>query len=180
MIDPIISRCVKFRFKPIDKDSMIFRLKQIALKENITLTDICFEKIFQISEGDARRSIMLLQNVKYLYKYKKNITIKDLDDLVGSTSVETLDMIWDKIMNDDIAKLVEVTQYIKNHSVNITELLHFLKNKIVRFKSNILKDNIKSKMINIITNTEAKLLERGDEFINILYVLASINIEIKN
>jgi hypothetical protein len=41
------------------------------------------------------------------------------------------------------------------------------------------KDNIKSKLVNIITNTEAKLLERGDEFINILYILSSINIEIK-
>ncbi len=177
MIDPIISRCVKFRFKPIDKQSMIFRLKQISQKENILLSDECFEKVFEISEGDARRAIMLLQNVKYLYKYKKNITINDLDDLVGSTSIETLNMIWDKIINNDIAKLVDVTQYIKSHSINITELLHFLKNKIIKFK---IKDNIKSKLVNIITNTEAKLLERGDEFINILYILSSINIEIKH
>ncbi len=180
IIDPIISRCVKFRFKPIDKQSMIFRLKQIAQKENIVLTDDCFEKVFQISEGDARRAIMLLQNVKYLYKYKKNITISDLDDLVGSTSIETLEMIWEKTINNDIAKIVEVAQYIKSHSINITELLHFLKNKIIKFKTNLLKDNIKSKLVNIITNTEAKLLERGDEFINILYVLSSINVEIKN
>ena len=177
MIDPIISRCVKFRFKPIDKQSMVFRLKQIAVKENIILSDECFEKVFEISEGDARRAIMLLQNVKYLYKYKKNITINDLNDLVGSTSIEILEMIWDKTTKNDIAKLVEVTQYIKSHSINITELLHFLKNKIIKFN---IKDNIKSKLINIITNTDAKLLERGDEIINILYVLSSINIEIKD
>jgi replication factor C subunit 2/4 len=177
MIDPIISRCVKFRFKPIDKDSMIFRLKQIAVKENIILSDECFEKVFQISEGDARRAIMLLQNVKYLYKFKKNITINDLDDLVGSTSIETLQMIWDKTITNDIAQLVELTKYIKSQSINITELLHFLKNKIIKFK---IKDSIKSRLVNIITNTEAKLLERGDEFINILYILSSINIEIKD
>jgi replication factor C subunit 2/4 len=156
---------------------MIFRLKQIAIKEKISLSDDCFEKVFQISEGDARRAIMLLQNVKYLYKHKKNITINDLDDLVGSTSIEILEMIWDKTINNDIAKLVEIAQYIKSNSINITELLHFLKNKIIKFK---VKDNIKSKLINIITNIEARLLERGDEFINILYVLSSINIEIKD
>jgi replication factor C subunit 2/4 len=177
MIDPIISRCVKFRFKPIDKNSMVFRLKQIAEKENIVLSNECFEKVFEISEGDARRAIMLLQNVKYLYKYKKNITINDLDDLVGSTSRETLDMIWDKTINNDIVNLVDITQYIKTHSINITELLHFLKNNIIKYK---IKDKIKSKLINIITNTEAKLLERGDEFISILFVLSSINIEIKS
>ena len=89
-------------------------------------------------------------------------------------------MIWDKTINNDIAQLVEIAQYIKSNSVNITELLHFLKNKVVKFKNTLLKDNIKSKLVNIITNTEAKLLERGDEFINILYILSSINIEIKD
>ena len=177
IIDPIISRCVKFRFKPIDSESMIFRLKQIAKKENITLSDECFEKVFQISEGDARRSIMLLQNIKYLYKYKKNITIKDLDELVGSTSIDCLEMIWTTVINKDIANIVDIANYIKSQSINISEMLFFLKDKIIKLK---IKDNIKSKLIMIITNTEARLLERGDEFINIMYLLGEININLKN
>jgi replication factor C subunit 2/4 len=168
---------VKFRFKPIDSESMIFRLKQIAKKENITLSDECFEKVFQISEGDARRSIMLLQNIKYLYKYKKNITIKDLDELVGSTSIDCLEMIWTTVINKDIANIVDIANYIKSQSINISELLFFLKDKIIKLK---IKDNIKSKLIMIITNTEARLLERGDEFINIMYLLGEININLKN
>ena len=96
-----------------------------------------------------------------------------------------------ELINKDKYSIYDVNDYynftnrnkqkiIKSNSVNITELLHFLKNQIVKFKTNLLKDNIKSKLINIITNTEAKLLERGDEFINILYILSSINIEIKD
>lgn len=176
IIDPIISRCVKFRFKPIDKESMVYRLKQIANKEKLKLSDECFDKIFKISEGDARRSIMLLQNVKYLYKFKKNITIKDLDELVGSSSIEDLELIWDKTRNNEISELIELSKYIKSQSINISEMLHFIKQKIMNLK---IKDEIKSKLITIIANTESRLLERGDEFINVLYVLSEININLK-
>ena len=176
IIDPIISRCVKFRFKPIDKKSMVFRLKQISEKEKIKINEECLEKIFEISEGDARRSIMLLQNTKYLYKYKNKVTIDDLNELVGSSKIQDLEYIWDETIKKDISNLINLSQFIKNHSINISELLNFLKDKILESK---IKDDIKSNLIQIITTTEAKLLERADEYINILYLLSEININLK-
>jgi replication factor C subunit 2/4 len=176
MIDPIISRCVKFRFKPIDKDSMVFRLKQIADKESIKIDKECLEKVFEISEGDARRSIMLLQNTKYIIKYKKNITVNDINELVGSCKKEDLEYIWNTTIKMNIADLIKVSQFIKNQSININELLIFLKSNIMKYKTT---DSIKSYLIQIISNTDAKLLERGDEFINILYLLSEINLNLK-
>ncbi len=176
MIDPIISRCVKFRFKPIDKDSMVFRLKQIADKESIKIDNECLEKVFEISEGDARRSIMLLQNTKYIIKYKKNITVNDINELVGSCKKEDLEYIWNTAIKMNIADLIKVSQFIKNQSININELLIFLKSNIMKYKTT---DSIKSYLIQIISNTDAKLLERGDEFINILYLLSEINLNLK-
>ena len=175
IIDPIISRCVKFRFKPIDKKSMIFRLKQIAGKEKIRLNNECFEKIFEMSEGDARRSIMLLQNTKYLYKYKNKVSIDDLNELVGSSKIQDLEYIWAETLKSDIANLVSLSQFIKNQTINISELLNFLKDKILE---HTIKDETKSKLIQIITNTEARLLERADEYINILYLLSEINLNL--
>lgn len=35
IIDPLASRCVKFRFSPIAKDAQIERLKMICERENI-------------------------------------------------------------------------------------------------------------------------------------------------
>jgi replication factor C subunit 2/4 len=172
IIDPIISRCVKFRFKPINKKSMIFRLKQIAEKEKIKISEICLEKIFEISEGDARRSIMILQNTKYLYKYKNKIKLDDLNELVGSSKIEDLEYIWNEIIKNSISNLLKVTQFIKNQSINISELLIFIKDKIINYD---IKDNIKSNLVQIIANTEGKILERADEYINILYLLSEIN-----
>ena len=177
IIDPIISRCVKFRFKPIDKDSMISRLKQISIKENMKLSDKCYDKVFEISEGDVRRAIMILQNTKYLFGYRKTISVSDIEELVGSTNYYELESIWSSVINNKIDKIVTIAQDILKKSININELLHYLKDKIKREK---IKDDIKSKIITDIGNTEGRLLKRGNEFLNILNLLSVINRALKN
>lgn len=39
IIEPITSRCSKFRFKPLDTSSTSLRLQEICLKESVTLPD---------------------------------------------------------------------------------------------------------------------------------------------
>jgi replication factor C subunit 2/4 len=67
IIDAIRSRCASFRFNPIPNDKMIEKLKHIADTEKMIIAD---EKIYttitEICEGDARRSINTLQNLKYI------------------------------------------------------------------------------------------------------------------
>jgi replication factor C subunit 2/4 len=55
IIDPISSRCMKFRFKPIDDNAIIEKLKVISKSEKIPIDDKCFETIVKLSEGDVRR-----------------------------------------------------------------------------------------------------------------------------
>lgn len=61
IIDPLASRCVKFRFSPISKEAQMDRLKFICSKENVKLSsDSVLDKLIDISEGDLRRSINTL------------------------------------------------------------------------------------------------------------------------
>lgn len=68
IIEPINSRCVKIRFKPIDKESMISKLKSISTNENINIGDEALECVSEISNGDLRKGILMLQNIKYIKK----------------------------------------------------------------------------------------------------------------
>ena len=172
IIEPIVSRCVKFRFKPISKQSIIDRLKLISINEKIKITDECYTKIYENSEGDARRAIMILQNVKYVYNIKKNISIEDINNILGTTQNDTLEEIWKNITTQKIKDVYKITQNIKNNCINLSDLLAFLNTKIL--SSNI-ADNNKGEIICIIGNTETRLIEGGDEFINILYCLSYIN-----
>ena len=61
IIEPIQSRCAVFRFTPLKKEDIIGRLKWIADKENVKYDMEALEVIYEISEGDMRRAINILQ-----------------------------------------------------------------------------------------------------------------------
>ncbi len=73
--DAIKSRCSLVYFKKLSYDCMVNKLKDIAEKESMTLKKNVFKAIIDVSNGDMRKAIMILQNSKYLYKYKKQQSI---------------------------------------------------------------------------------------------------------
>ncbi|MET1160180.1 MAG: replication factor C small subunit [Thermoprotei archaeon] len=61
IIEPIQSRCAVFRFTPLKKEDVIARLKYIAEQENVKYSEDALETIYELSEGDMRRAINILQ-----------------------------------------------------------------------------------------------------------------------
>jgi replication factor C small subunit len=61
IIEPIQSRCAVFRFTPLPKNDLIGRLKWICEKEGAEYDEDALEAIYDISEGDMRRAINILQ-----------------------------------------------------------------------------------------------------------------------
>ena len=171
IIDPIVSRCVKFRFKPIDKESMISRLKFIAKKESLKLDDACYEKIYEISEGDARKAIMILQNTKYIYNNNIKVNVENIIEMIGLSTDDELNMIWDLIKKSSLSNLTIIATQLHNYGINLNQFITFLKDKIVETK---LSDQNKALMIMKIADTEARIIERGDEYINVLNLLCHI------
>ena len=172
IIDPIVSRCVKFRFKPIDKESMISRLKFIAKKESLNLDDNCYEKIYEISEGDARKAIMILQNTKYIYKLNMKVNVNNIIEMIGLSTDDELNMIWDLIKKSSMSNLTKIATNIHNCGINLNQFITFVKDKIIETK---LSDQNKALMIMKIADTEARIIERGDEYINVLNILCHIH-----
>ena len=167
IIEPIVSRCVKFRFKPIDKTSMCDRLYAISVLEGMDLKNEIIEKIYDKSEGDARRAIMMLQNLKYLDK----ITLHNVDIMCGTTSTKDLEYIWKTCINSKISDMYLLAEYVNKKSMKLEDVLIYLKNKILDSKLN---SSIKSNLIIEIGNTEMKLIDKADEFLQTLNILCLI------
>ncbi len=64
IIPPIQSRCVIFRFKPVDRDGMESRLLYIAENEKFDIDNESLNAICEISDGDMRKAINILQAVR--------------------------------------------------------------------------------------------------------------------
>ena len=79
IIDPIQSRCAFFRFTPLRKEDVIARLKYIADNEGVEYDEEALEAIYEISEGDMRKAINILQSSAYLGK----VTVDTVYRVVG-------------------------------------------------------------------------------------------------
>lgn len=70
IIEPLTSRCSKFRFKPLDTSSTSLRLRHIAQVENVWLgddgEDEVIDALVRTSGGDLRRAITYLQSCSRL------------------------------------------------------------------------------------------------------------------
>src|SRR6201992_4273935 len=62
IIDPLASRCSKFRFKMLDEANAGRRLEDIAKLENVQLEDGVVQTLLRCSEGDLRKAITFLQS----------------------------------------------------------------------------------------------------------------------
>lgn len=66
IIDPLASRCSKFRFKMLDQGNAKKRLEDIAENENVNLEDGAVDTLIKCSEGDLRKAITFLQSAARL------------------------------------------------------------------------------------------------------------------
>ena len=62
IIEPIQSRCVVFRFKPLDKKDIFTIIEKIAEQEKLKIDERAKEAIYDVSEGDCRRLENVLQS----------------------------------------------------------------------------------------------------------------------
>jgi len=79
IIDPIQSRCAFFRFQPLKKEDVVARLKYIAENEGVDYDYEALETIYEISEGDMRKAINILQAAAAIGK----VTVDAVYKVVG-------------------------------------------------------------------------------------------------
>jgi DNA polymerase III delta prime subunit len=66
IIDPLASRCSKFRFKSLDQGNAVKRVGDIARLENVQLEDGVAEELVRVADGDLRKAITFLQSAARL------------------------------------------------------------------------------------------------------------------
>ncbi|HIC98668.1 MAG TPA: replication factor C small subunit [Pyrodictiaceae archaeon] len=76
IIEPIQSRCAVFRFTPLKKEDVVARLKWICEKEGCQYDEEALAVIYELSEGDMRRAINILQAAAALGKVTVDVVYK--------------------------------------------------------------------------------------------------------
>ena len=179
IIEPINSRCVKIRFKPIDKINLINKLDWISSHENIKINKDALECIGDISNGDLRKSILMLQNIKYIKNNDDvfyHISKKDIYDICKYISNELMLKYINEIKNNDnIINVINVTKEIINNGYVFNSIMSKISNYIIY--NNQINDKQKSKILFEISFIEKNINDGADEYIQLLklmYIITTI------
>ena len=94
IIEPLASRCSKFRFRPLETNATAQRIRHIAEAEKVPVTPEVVDTLISVSGGDLRRSITYLQSASRLSSSTDpptEITPRDIQEIAG--------VVPDKVVN---------------------------------------------------------------------------------
>lgn len=178
IIDPIVSRCMKFKFQSISDDLMIKRLKLIARNEKMVLNDDIYDAIITIVDGDLRRGIMLLQNIKYIYNINHDVSANDVFDLDGRVPDERVEKLISKCIESNMKNIIGIAKEFYSYGYPIKGLCEQMAYKIIH------TENISEKQKVLITRELSKscelLSDNSTELLQLIRVLMIICDVLKN
>ncbi len=174
IIDPIQSRCSKMRFKPIKPVLMVDRLAFIASNENLDISKECVEIITKNCDGDMRKAIMYLQNMKYLNVLYKNITTANVYDATNNIDPNIVSNVLKKCFSKEEtldAVVHDVKELWKNGYV-LTSILETTMFLIV--DSKLINDKQKESIAFHIASVDRMLINGANEYLQLLNVFSFI------
>lgn len=171
IIDPLTSRCSKFRFKPLSHNIMLARLEHICKEEKVKCAPRVLARLVDASGGDMRRAITSLQSTARL-KGEGGIEETDVLEVVGTVPDIWLDRLVDIGRMYDYQKMDEFVEELIFEAYSAAQILEQLLDKIV-FATDI-KDKQKALICKSISICAYRLQEGCSEYVTLLHLVCSI------
>ncbi|MEM3074951.1 MAG: replication factor C small subunit [Candidatus Pacearchaeota archaeon] len=168
IIDPIQSRCAVFRFKLLEKKDIEKIIKRIANNEKLEINEEAAKTLFEVSEGDCRRAINLLQTTASI----SNTITKDLIDIiVPSAKPSDIKIILEYALSGDFKNSKEkLLDVMLKESISGTDIIKAIQKEIWNLS---IDPELKVKLTERTGEIEFRLVEGSDEFIQLESLLAS-------
>ena len=122
----IISRTQRFGFRSIGRDTAVKHLRDIATKENITITDGALELIAQHGDGSFRDSISLLDQLSSLSDSKEGITEELVETTLGLAPTKRVEEVLDAYEHKDLGRIIALLDTSARDGIQTTVLTHQL------------------------------------------------------
>lgn len=169
IIEPIQSRCAPFRFTYLPSDAVAKRIRHICERENVEITDDGVEAILELSGGDLRKTLNILQTAA---STGKPVTADLVYAVVGKANpADIRDMMLTALNGDFIAarnKLKELTRKYGLAGIDIIRQIH---GEVFRLN---IPDNWKVNLMDIIGEIDYRLVRGATEEVQLSTLLARL------
>ncbi|PYH68993.1 putative protein transport membrane glycoprotein Sec20 [Aspergillus vadensis CBS 113365] len=195
IIEPLASRCSKFRFKALDNSAAGERLEHIAKVENLRLEDGVIDKLIACSEGDMRRAITYMQSAAKLVgagragkkdededeemtdQESEVITIRTIEEIAGVVPESVLDALVQAMQPKKIGSSYEAVAKVVTDIIadgwSATQLLLQLYRRVVF--NDAIPDIQKNKIVMAFSDMDRRLVDGADEHLSILDIALKIS-----
>ena len=168
IIDPIQSRCVVFRFKLLEKKDIIQVIKKIAEREKLSMKEDSFEALYEASEGDCRRAINLLQATASI---SPDISAEMINMIVSYSRPKDIKVVLDYALAGDFINAREkLLDVMLKESISGVDIIKAIQKEIWNLQ---IEPEIKVRLTEKTGETEFRMIEGSDEFVQLQALLAS-------
>jgi replication factor C subunit 2/4 len=174
IIDPITSRCAKFRFKPLDNSAVIERLNSIAVAEGISADPQVFQEICRSGNGDLRKAINILQSARLFLNDNDEITVDHVRSVSGAVPDEIFSDFINNSSFDRERTIDSVQQCVKEVLSEGYDINQFLNGLLSRFVEAQVDDLTKARVCAAIAKADRNLSDGGDEYLNLMNVACAL------
>lgn len=165
IIEPLTSRCSKFRFKPLSKEIIIERLSNICKLEGIKYQNELLNKFVDISEGDLRKAITMLQSTHRL-KGSQDLTVDDVAETAGVIPNNWINGLIKVTSQNSYEKLQTFVMDLISEGYSAGQLIVQIHDLLV--KSTDFSDKQKSIIMERLAICDHRLLDGADEYLQIM------------
>jgi replication factor C small subunit len=170
IIEPIQSRTAVFRFTPLKREDVVERLKYICSNEKVKCHEDALNTIFELSEGDMRRAINILQASAALGE----ATVENVYKVVGLAHPrEVREMIQLALSGNFAEARNKLRTLMITYGLSGVDVVKQIHKEI--FSSDIkIPDEIKIVIADLVGEIQFRLVEGADDEIQLNALLARL------
>ncbi|MDD3174851.1 MAG: replication factor C small subunit [Candidatus Nanoarchaeia archaeon] len=174
IIDPIQSRCLVFKFKPLSKEEIFAIIEVISKNEKLEISSSAKDALFEACGGDCRRVENILQSAASLDKKIDEEVIFTLASLARPKEIKQLLEIC--VKGDFLGARKMLLDTMLEYGLSGTDVIVQLQKEIWNLD---IDDKVKLQFVKDCGEGEFHLIEGADEFIQLESLLAGFVLNCK-
>ncbi|KAF9577307.1 replication factor C subunit 4 [Lunasporangiospora selenospora] len=173
IIEPLASRCAKFRFKPLEEKHSKERLEMICQAEDVKISPEAIVSLIQVSEGDLRKATMFLQSASRLVGKDSEITEDIIADIAGTVPEPVIDGLEACWSTNDYKKISAEIRDVVAEGHSASRILSQLHGRLL--KNDSLNPLQKARIAEVVGAVDKALCDGADEQLQLLNLMSRIS-----
>ena len=172
IIEPIQSRCVVFRFRPLQSKDIEMHLKHIASEEKLQVEAKAYEAIIYVAEGDLRKALNTLQACA---AQEKKITEDVVYTVANRAKPKEIKALLEKSFEGKFLEArAQLDVLMNEHGLSGEDIIMQLHRELLEWPENEVDSKTKIILVDKIGEYDFRLVEGANERIQLEALIAQI------